>query len=86
MDNRAIWYNPDTGTNVTRYSNEATPYVMPKTRGQWLYSAVNGAYVMFYPTASSPAPPSIQKEDKGLWKEELILRSPNGTDSRSDSG
>ena len=82
VDNRAIWYNPDTGTNVTRYSSEATPYIMPKTRGQWLYSAVNGTCVMFYPTASSsPAPPSMQKEDKGLWSVELILRSPNGTDS-----
>jgi DNA-binding beta-propeller fold protein YncE len=80
VDNRAIWYNPETRAYVTRFSYEATPYVMPKTRGQWLYSTVEGAYVVFSPTESSLAPPSKPEIDSSLWKVELTLRSGKGND------
>lgn len=85
VDNRAIWYNPDTNSYVTRFSYEATPYVMPMTRGQWLYSAVNGAYVVFppipYKGGLSGAPSSERKNDLSLWKIELTVRSKQGSDS-----
>jgi subtilisin-like proprotein convertase family protein len=80
VDNRAIWYNPNTRAYVTRYSNETTPYVMLKTRGQWLYSLVNDASVVFSPTESPLAPPSKPEIDSSLWKVELIIRSSKGND------
>jgi DNA-binding beta-propeller fold protein YncE len=82
VDNRAIWYNPDTRAYVTRYSNEAPPYAMLKTKGQWLYSAVDGAYVVFPPIeyTGSPAPPSKPKDKSYLWKVEFTLKSSKGND------
>ena len=82
VDNRAIWYNPDTMAYVTRYSYEAPPYAVPKTKGQWLYSAVDGAYVVFPPTeyTGSPAPPSKLKDKSYLWKVEFTFKSSKGND------
>lgn len=81
VDNRAIWYNPDTRAYVTRYSNETTPYAMPPTRGQWLYSAVNG-YVIFgsIEYTGLPAPPSKPYNDSSLWKVRLTLKASKWND------
>jgi DNA-binding beta-propeller fold protein YncE len=83
VDNRAIWYNPDTKIYVTRYSYETPAYEMVKTRGQWLYSSVNGAYLVIPPVdyLSTPAAPSLKlRDDLPLWKVQLTLKSGKGID------
>ncbi|MEK7399156.1 MAG: S8 family serine peptidase, partial [Candidatus Poribacteria bacterium] len=83
VDNRAIWYDNTTRLYITRYSYEVPPYAMLPKRGQWLYSAVDGAKLIIPPVEyiSSPAPTSIPYQEKAdSWKIVLSLKTKIGED------
>ena len=87
VDNRAVWYDPDERVYVTRFADEAPAYVMPVNRGQWLYSAVDGAALVVPPVettevSAAPSRVSPRPEDRpGGWHIALLLGSDSGRDT-----